>query len=276
MSLSSIQSEVLRVLAANRGPGSYVAGASPLNSEAPRRSHDIDIFHDREEGVSAAALADAKTLEEAGYRITWLRQLPLMYTAEVEKGSERTRLEWVVDSDFRFFPAVQDEIFGFRLHPVDLATNKVMAAAGRREVRDLVDLVTIHEHVLPLGAVVWAAVEKAPGFTPEGLIAEVRRNSNYPAAEWRAVQSDKVIDPTDTMARLRKALDEAEAFVSRMPTDRMGLLFIKDGMVVQPDPDRLASYETHAGRRQGHWPTNRDIAAAMFLRDCNSWPKPTR
>lgn len=264
------------MLAANRGPESYVAGASPLNSEAPRRSHDIDIFHDREEGVSAAALADAKTLEEAGYRITWLRQLPLMYTAEVEKGSERTRLEWVVDSDFRFFPAVQDEIFGFRLHPVDLATNKVMAAAGRREVRDLVDLVTIHEHVLPLGAVVWAAVEKAPGFTPEGLIAEVRRNSNYPAAEWRAVQSDKVIDPTDTMARLRKALDEAEAFVSRMPTDRMGLLFIKDGMVVQPDPDRLASYETHAGRRQGHWPTNRDIAAAMFLRDCNSWPKPTR
>jgi hypothetical protein len=59
-----------------------------------------------------------------------------------------------------------------------------MAAAGRREVRDLVDLVTVHETILPLGAVVWAAVEKSPGYTPEGLIAEVRRNSNYPAAEW--------------------------------------------------------------------------------------------
>ena len=59
-----------------------------------------------------------------------------------------------------------------------------MAAAGRREVRDVVDLVTVHERILPLGAVIWAAVEKAPGFTPEGLIAEIRRNANYPLSEW--------------------------------------------------------------------------------------------
>ena len=63
-----------------------------------------------------------------------------------------TKLEWVVDSDFRFFPALPDELFGYVLHPVDLATNKVMAAAGRREPRDVVDLVMIHEQVLPLGS----------------------------------------------------------------------------------------------------------------------------
>jgi hypothetical protein len=34
---------------------------------------------------------------------------------------------------------MRDETFGYVLHPVDLALNKVMAAAGRREVRDLVD-----------------------------------------------------------------------------------------------------------------------------------------
>ena len=64
--------------------------------------------------------------------------------------------------------------------------NKVMAAAGRRELRDILDLVTIHETILTLGPLIWAAVEKAPGFTPEGLIAEIRRNSNYSASEWRA------------------------------------------------------------------------------------------
>ncbi len=74
----------------------------------------------------------------------------------------------VVDSDYRFFPTIKDEMFGYILHPVDLATNKVMAAAGRRELRDLVDLVTIHEAILPLGAVTWAAVEKSSGFTTEG------------------------------------------------------------------------------------------------------------
>ena len=60
--------------------------------------------------------------------------------------------------------------------------NKVMAAAGRRELRDILDLVTIHETILTLGPLIWAAVEKAPGFTPEGLIAEIRGNSNYSAS----------------------------------------------------------------------------------------------
>ena len=56
-------------------------------------------------------------------------------------------------------------------------------------------LVTIHETILPFGAVIWAAVEKSPGFTPERLIAEIRRNSCYPAAEWRALLSSEPLDP---------------------------------------------------------------------------------
>lgn len=266
MPLSRIQVAVLRLLASHRDPESYVAGGTPLNRDAPRYSSDIDVFHDREERVAAAAMADAQTLEAAGYQVTWLRQLPLVYTAEVTQGDASTRLEWVVDSDFRFFPTLPDETFGYILHPVDLATNKVMAAAGRREVRDLVDIVTVHETILSLGAVIWAAVEKSPGFTPEGLIAEIRRNSNYPAAEWRALLTSGPLDPKVITSKLRAALDQAEAFVSRMPTDKMGLLFLKEGHVVQPDPDRLAEYQTHAGRRHGHWPTSAEITAAMFER----------
>jgi hypothetical protein len=167
---------------------------------------------------------------------------------------------------------VRDETFGYILHAADLAINKVMAAVGRREVRDLVDLVTIHETILPLGAVVWAAVEKSPGFTPEGLIAEIGRNAYYPAAEWRALRATEPVDAKDITTRLRQALEEAEAFVTRMPTDKMGLLFIKNGEVTQPDPDRLQSYEPHAGQRRGHWPTNPEITAAMLARFYNQPP----
>jgi hypothetical protein len=213
-----------------------------------------NVFHDREERVAAAALDDARTLAAAGYGVAWLRQLPLMYTAEVTQGGASPRLEWVADSDYRYFPTLPDETFGYVLHPVDLAMNKVMAAAGRRELRDIVDLVTVHQTILPLGAVIWAAVEKSPGFTPEGLVAEIRRNANYPAAEWRALQSSEPLDPKDITARLRAALAEAEAFVARMPTDKMGRLFLQAGKVVQPDPDRLAEYQTHAGQRRGQWP----------------------
>ena len=96
-------------------------------------------------------MGDAGALTAAGYQVIWLRQLPVIYTAEVRRRNSGTRLEWVVDSDFRFSPAVRDATFGYMLHPVDLATNKAMAAVGRREVRDLVDLVTVHEMILPLG-----------------------------------------------------------------------------------------------------------------------------
>ena len=258
MPLSKIQTEVLAVLAA------HVAGATPLSRTSVRYSEDIDFFHDREERVAAAALNDARVLEAAAYSVAWLRQLPLIYSAAVTKGEAGTRLEWVADSDYRFFPTLRDEVFGYVLHPADLAMNKLMAAAGRREVRDLVDLVTIHETILPLGAVVWAAVEKSPGFTPEGLIAEIRRNTNYPAAEWRALLTDKPLNPADILRRLRAALDEAEDFVRLMPTDKAGLLFLRDGNVVQPDPARLADYQTHAGQRFGHWPTSAEISAAML------------
>lgn len=266
MQLSKIQIDILRLLASHRDPESYVAGAAPLNRDAPRYSGDIDVFQDREERVAAAAIDDTQSLEGAGYSVSWLRQLPLVYTAEVKQGHDSTRLEWVADSDFRFFPTVKDEIFGYMLHPVDLAMNKVMAAAGRREVRDLVDLVTIQETILSLGAVIWAAVEKSPGFTPEGLIAEIRRNAHYPLAEWRALQATAPLHPNEILSRLREALDRAEAFVNRMPTEKMGLLFILNGEVVEPDADHLDLYEAYAGQRRGHWPSSPEISAAMLAR----------
>jgi hypothetical protein len=264
--LSRIQTDILKLLASNRDPESYVAGSTPLNRNAPRYSGDIDVFHDREELVARAAEADAAILGEHGYTLQWQRRQPTIYTVLVGRPGEATKLEWVVDSDYRFFPTMPDEMFGYVLHPVDLAMNKTMAAGGRREVRDLVDLVTIHRTILPLGAVIWAAVEKAPGFTPEGLIGEIRRNSSYSHVEWRSLLMSEPLDPRAIMQRLREILDEAEAFVVKMPTDRAGLVFLKDGHVVQPDPTRLQDYQTHAGQRRGHWPTSAEISTAMLER----------
>lgn len=256
MPLSRLQGEVLKLLALNRDPQSFVAGSTPLNRGTTRYSGDIDIFHDQEERVAAAALNDAQILEDAGYEIAWIRRLPSIHTAQVKRENEATRLERVVDSDYRFFPAIEDELAGFVLHPIDLALNKALAAAGRREVRDIVDLLKMHETTLPLGAIVWAAVDKSPGFTPEGLIAEIRRNLHHPTEEWRALDASEPIDPANVTSRLRVALDEARDFVTRMPTDQAGLLFLENGKVVQPDPDHLGRYQTHSGRRRGHWPSS--------------------
>jgi hypothetical protein len=273
MPLTRLQIDILRLLASHRDPESFVGGSTPLNRNTLRYSGDIDVFHDREERVAAAALDDACALQAAGYIVTWLRQLPSIHTAQIGIHNEQTRLEWVADSDYRFFPALPDEVFGYVLHPADLALNKAMAAAGRREVRDIVDLVTTHETVLPLGAIVWAAVDKSPGFTPEGLIAEIRRNARHSAADWKALVTAEPIDPVAVLGRLRTAFEQAEAFVARMPTDKAGLLFLENGRVVQPDPDHLDRYETHAGQRRGHWPASAEINSAMLERYSRS-PSP--
>jgi hypothetical protein len=262
--ISKLQSDILRLIAANRDPESFVAGGVPINREGPRVSADIDIFHDREDRVAAAALADAKLLTDAGYDVIWLRQQPATYAATIRRGNEETKLEWVTDSDYRFFPAVKDDQFGYVLHVIDLGVNKVMAAASRREPRDIIDLITLHKTVLPLGALIWAAVNIAPGYTPEGLIAEIRRNARYPAEELRQLAAEPPIEPDAILRRLRAALDAADQFVTTMPSEKAGLLFLDTGRPVQPDPSRLDAYVTHGPRRRGHWPSSPDITAAML------------
>ena len=48
MPLGTFEQEVLRLLAVNRNPDSYVAGATVLNQDpaSPRTSKDVDVFHD--------------------------------------------------------------------------------------------------------------------------------------------------------------------------------------------------------------------------------------
>jgi hypothetical protein len=147
----------------------------------------------------------------------------------------------------------------------------VSAAYGRREPRDIVDLLTIHEQILPVGAAIWASVGKSPGFSPEGIINEIRRTARYTVEDFRRIASDPPVDAAATMTRLREALGEAEAFVLQMPSGLAGLLFLKGGQAVQPDPGRLDEYQTHAGSRRGHWPGSLEISAAM-LEHYNSPP----
>lgn len=272
MPISKVQSDVLKIIAASRDPESFVAGGLPLNRSGARYSDDIDIFHDREARVARAAEEDARLLEKAGYKIHWLRREAGMYGAEIAGPEGQTKLEWAADSDFRFFPAVKDAEFGYVLHAVDLAVNKLMAAATRREARDIVDLMGIHERHLPLGAIVWAAVVVAPGFTPEGLLAELRRNARYEHEAFRRLKADPPIDGGAVMTCLRQAIEGAERFVGAMPTASVGQIYLRDGKPVQPDPARLQDYTIHLPQRRGHWPSASEITSEMLARLQQSSP----
>jgi hypothetical protein len=289
------------VLASERSPDSYIAGGVALNREGPRFSRDIDIFQDSQQRLETAAEADAKALIEAGFKLSWKKIKDGKREAEVAGLGDRMPLEWVADSAFRFFPARRDELFGYVLHPVDLATNKASAAADRREPRDIVDLVTIHENILPLGAVVCAAVGRFPGQSPEEMLADITRHSRFDAEEFRVLATEHPIEmladitrhsrfdaeefrvlatehPIDVPAlhrRIRNMIEDAERFISRIPSDAVGFVFMEAGKPVQPEIEALGRYLRHAGAPGGVWPSSPEISSAMLERyDSGNDPKP--
>jgi hypothetical protein len=114
------------------------------------------------------------------------------------------------------------------------------------------------------------------------MFGRITRGSNeisaeaprHPGAEWQSLQSTEPLDPKEIVPRLRAALDGAEAFVTRMLTDKLGLLFLDNtGLAVQPAPNRLANYQAHSGERRGQWPDSPEIRAAMCER-YNMKPSP--
>lgn len=185
MPLTPFQSQVLRWLARNRSPESYVAGGIALHArENIRWSADVDVFHDVEQAVIRASEADVETLRQSGCLVRQDIWTPTFRRAWIQRGEDGVKLEWCQDSAWRFFPIEPDDLLGWRLHRFDALTNKALAMAGRSETRDLVDLVANAEKH-PLHAVIWAACAKDRGYNPLLLLNQMQRNSRVNPAELR-------------------------------------------------------------------------------------------
>ncbi len=94
MPLTSLQRKLLRIIAHNRTPQSYVAGGSVMNADDGRYSDDIDLFSDRIEALTAAIGSDVKALEAAGITVEWQAQSDAFHRAVVSDGEDSTRLDW--------------------------------------------------------------------------------------------------------------------------------------------------------------------------------------
>lgn len=235
-----------------------------LRAMAAQRS--TDIFQDPERRLGEVSEADGAALIAAGLHLSWGKIQTGRREAHIQGLGETMRLEWVADSDFRFFPAQPDELFGYVPHPADLATNKASAAADRREPRDVVDLVTIHETILPLGAVICAAVGRFPGLSPEEMLAEITRHSRFTAEEFRVLATERPVDVPDLQRRIGSMLEDARGFIRRTPSDEVGFVFLDGDRPVQPGPGEYGSYRRRSGSRGGLWPTSSRIGSAMLER----------
>jgi hypothetical protein len=203
----------------------YVAGGSALNLilEGPRVSRDIDLFHDADEAVLSGWLSDKTVLEENGHRVELLRDVSGFKEALVSKGDAKTLVQWARESAFRFFPLIQHEELGLALHPFDLATNKVLALAGRLEPRDWIDVIQRHDKLQPLGYLVWAACGKDPGFNPQSLLSEARRTGRYSQTELNELSFiGGPPNAAELSRRWRTIMSQASEIADLLPAAEVG------------------------------------------------------
>jgi hypothetical protein len=239
--LTEFQRFVLGLLAGNRSPDSYLAGGAALHfaPNSHRFSNDLDFFHDSEERVASAFAADADVLRRADVAVEVELSLPGHIRALVSQGSDVTRIDWAHDSSWRFMPPVRLEGGGYLLHDIDLAINKLLALAGRDEPRDYVDILYVHERVLPLGALCWAAPGKDPGFTPHSLIELLKRRGRPRQEDLDRLHLVEPLDVVSAKEQWLAALEEAESFIDGRPAAELGCLYYDTSAhaFVMPVPD---------------------------------------
>ena len=240
MPLTDFQRAILGLLAQTRAPDSYLAGGAALHfaPNSVRYSNDLDFFHDSPQRVASAFAEDVALLEGAGYDLDVEISQPGFIRAVVRKEDQSTRIDWAHDSAWRFMPPIRDPMGGFVLHDIDLAVNKTLALAGRDEPRDFIDILFVHERVLPLSALTWAAVGKDPGFTPLSLVEFLRRRGRHRPEEVERLNLAVPFNPVASKALWLGALDDAEEFARAGPTEEVGCLYYSPDRQSFTVPDR--------------------------------------
>lgn len=216
--LEPFQRELLRFLAANRSPSSFVAGGSALNRDTPRLSRDIDIFHRTVAEIDAACSRDLHALKSAGYEVERVRETSTMREWTVSDGyGQATRIQWTRDTAWLFFPPVPDPDFGFVLSFEDLAVNKLAAAADRGRRRDYHDLLALDLQGANLWVLALASMGKDAEFSPVATLERALRllrqageddeDPDYegPSLSWETVRAEM-------QSRLEAALSTLASF----------------------------------------------------------------
>jgi hypothetical protein len=227
MPLTAFQRVLLATLSASPNAGRYLAGDAAIHfsPNSVRYSDDLDFFHDSEARVASAFVRDRKTLESAGYAVDVEFSLPGMVRAQVSRSNESTRVDWAHDTAWRFMPLVPDELGGLLLHPVDLAINKVLAIAGRDEARDFVDVLFVHDRVLRLAGLCWAAIGKDPGLSPLSLLELLKRRGRNRPEDFARLHLAAPFHLALAKETWLAALAEAESFARERPPDEVGCLY---------------------------------------------------
>lgn len=259
MPLTPYQTEIANLLSKNRTEDSHLAGGAALHAhpDSLRYSEDLDYFHDSEERVASAFHKDREILEKNGFTCIIELNQPGYIRCLVQKKNQSTKVEWARDSSWRFMPVQKIEGIGYALHPIDLAINKLLALVGRDEARDFLDVLNIHNNLLPLGPLCWAACGKDPGLSPNLLLDLLKRRGKYRPEDFSRLNLSQKVDVQDLKRNWLAALQSADDFMKRAPAEDVGCLYLSKSQNKFIEPSFATGqtdYIRHYGRPGGILP----------------------
>jgi hypothetical protein len=110
--------------------------------------------------------------------------------------------------------------------------------------------------VLSLGALVWAAAGKDPGFSPLSLLELLRRRGRVRGEDLARLHLAQPVDLQELKVEWLAALDAAESFCRRRPAEEAGCLYYsaEEQRFVNPDEPAVGSALPHYGAPGGVLP----------------------
>lgn len=235
---------------------SFVGGSTVFNASFPRRSADLDVYVE-DANLSEIADGDIAALRSNGFAVAVDTQFyGLLVEAKVSRKGQSTLVEWSDADRDRFFPVLEDPVFGWILDPVDLAVQKLIAAATRRAARDVVDILLLNLMFAPLAALAIAAPAKLSGASPTSILDRALRN----ALGHRHHFSTLVLDPRmpfdigQVKVVLADAVEQAIEEITRSCDQaEVGFVYCLPGTtsVQMPKNDRLSVLERRGISERG-------------------------
>jgi hypothetical protein len=129
----------------------------------------------------------------------------------------------------------------------------------------------VHEHILPLWHVLWAAPGKDSQWSPLSLAEKIARTNQFAQSEIdNEIASLVELSAPSIGTTIREAIEEARDAFERLPSDTAGCLFVdSEGdpaqsveAVLQAD----SQYRPIQPQRGGAWPSGPDVDRALITR----------
>lgn len=144
-----------------------------------RKSYDLDLFTTESELILPFTRLAEDYLKQSGLKANVIRRFVSLVEFEVLGKEGSTRLQFALDSPFRFENPINSE-YGILVNDYkDLIIDKLLAFFGRTEARDAIDLYFIlkHNNIWDLCIL---AKQKDPGFDLYWLAVAMQKIQEFP------------------------------------------------------------------------------------------------